>query len=75
MISINLFFCCRKVFTLINKYRNGLEKFSEISLNENDDFYNLLNMEDITNADYTHRERICEDFELKRLGKSHYLYV
>ena len=38
-------------------------------------FYNLLNMEDITDADYTHRERLCEDFELKRLGKSHYLYV
>ena len=37
--------------------------------------YKLLNMEDITDADYTHRERLCEDFELKRLGKSHYLYV
>ena len=24
-------------------------------------FYNLLNMEDITDADYTHRERLCED--------------
>ena len=71
MISINSFFCCRKVFTP----RNGLEKFSKISLNENEDFYNLLNMEDITDADYTHRERLCEDFELKRLGKSRYLYV
>ena len=31
MISIHLFFFCRKVFTLINKYRDDLEKFNEIS--------------------------------------------
>ena len=29
------------------------KKFNEISLPEKEDFYNNLNMEDITNADYT----------------------
>ena len=29
------------------------------------DFYSHLNMEDITDADYMHRKRVCKDFEIK----------
>ena len=32
-------------------------------------------MEDITKADYTHRKRVCKDFEIKKLGEYHDLYV
>ena len=32
-------------------------------------------MEDITDADYTHTNRVCEDFEIKILGEYHDLYV
>ena len=39
------------------------EKFNEISLPEKEDFYSNLNMEDITDAGYTHAKRICKDFK------------
>ena len=32
-------------------------------------------MEDITDADYAHAKRACKDFEIKKLGKCHDLYV
>ena len=47
------------------KYIYDWEKFYETSLPENKDFYNYLNMEDNTNADYTHKRRVCKDFEKK----------
>ena len=28
-------------------------------------------MEDITDADYMHTKRVCEDFEIKHLGEYH----
>ena len=39
------------------------EKFNETSLPENEDFYSHLNMEDITDAGYSHAKRVCKDFE------------
>ena len=39
------------------------EKFKETSLPEKEYFYSHLNMEVITNADYTHAERVWKDFE------------
>ena len=50
------------------------EKFNE-TLTEKEDFYSLLNMEDITDADYAHAKRVCKDFEIKNLGEYHDLYV
>ena len=32
-------------------------------------------MEHITDADYTHTERVCKDFEIKNLEEYHDLYV
>ena len=32
-------------------------------------------MEDITDADYTHAKRICKNFEIKKLGEYHDLYI
>ena len=32
-------------------------------------------MKDITDADYRHAKRICQDFETKHLGEYHDLYV
>ena len=50
-------------------------KFSEIILPAKEDFYSHLNMEDITDADYTHLKRVCKDFEIKNLGEYHDLFV
>ena len=49
---------------------DDLEKFNEKSLYEEENFYSHLNMEDITDADYTHAKRVC-----KSLGEYHDLYV
>ena len=44
------------------EYIDDWEKFNETSLPEKKYFYSLLNMEDITDADYAHSERVCKDF-------------
>ena len=51
------------------------KKFNETSLPEKEDFYTHLNMEDVSDADYTRLKRVCKDFEIKNLGKHHDLYV
>ena len=53
---------------------NGWEKFSETSLPKKEDFFGNLNMEDITDADYTHEKIVCKDYEIKNLGEYHDLY-
>ena len=57
------------------KYMDHSEKFNKPSLPEKEDFYSLLNMEDITDAAYAHSKRVCKDFEIKNLGQYHDLYV
>ena len=37
------------------------------SLKEKEDIYSYLNIEDITDADYTDTKRVCEDFEINNL--------
>ena len=54
---------------------NGWEKLSETSLPKKEDFFGNLNMEDITDADYTHEKIVCKDYEIKNLGEYHDLYV
>ena len=44
-------------------------------INEKEDFYSHLNIEDITGADYEHAKRVCKDFEIKNSGEYHELYV
>ena len=44
------------------EYIDDWEKFNETSLPEKKYFYSPLNMEDITDADYAHSERVCKDF-------------
>ena len=51
------------------------EKFKETSLPRKDNFYSHLNLEDITDADYTHAKKVGKDFEIKNLGECHNLFV
>ena len=57
------------------EFMDDWEKFNEPTLPEKEDFYNLLDMEDITNAHYTHAKRVCKDFEIKKLGEYHDFFV
>ena len=51
-------------------------KFHETPLlDEKEDFFIRLNMEDITDADYAHAKRVCRESEVKNLGEYHDLYV
>ena len=36
------------------------KKFNQTLLPEKEDFYSHLNMEDITDTDYTHVKRVCK---------------
>ena len=51
------------------------EKFNEKLLSEKEGFYSNWNMENITDSDYNHTKRICNDFEIKNLGKYPDLYL
>ena len=57
------------------EYMDDWEKFNETLFPEKENFYSHLNMEDITDADYTHAKRVCKDFGIKNLGEYHDLYV
>ena len=72
MISISLFDCWKKVFSLVNI---RMKKLNETSLPEKEDFHSYLNMEDITDADCTHAKRVSKDFEIKYLREYHDLYI
>ena len=47
------------------------ETFNEAALPENEEFYSNINLEGITNADYMHANRVCKDFEIKKLSENH----
>ena len=57
------------------EYMDDWEKFNKTSLPEKEDFYSHINIEDITDADYTHVKRVCIGFEIKNLGEYCDLYV
>ena len=47
---------------------NG-KRLNKKSLPEKERFYISLNLEGITDSDYNHAKRICNDLETKTLGK------
>ena len=51
------------------------ERFDETLLSDKKYFYSKLNLEDITNKDYTYAQKVFEEFELKSLGDYHNLHV
>ena len=51
------------------------ERFNETSLLNKESFYSNLNMEDITDVDYRHANRVFKAFKLKDLGQYYDLYV
>ena len=57
------------------EYVDDWGKFHEISLSSKEDFYSLLNMKDITDADYAHTKRVCKDLKIRNLRDYHDLYI
>ena len=42
---------------------------------EKDDFYSNINIEDITDPNYNHEKRVCNNFEIKHLCEYHDLHL
>ena len=68
MITIKLFYCCEKVFILMDIWMIGKNSMKHHYLKKK-------NWSDITDADYAHAKRVYKYFEIKKLGKYHDLYV
>ena len=51
------------------------EQFNETSLPEKEDANGHLNTEDFNDTDHAHAKRVTKDFEIKKLGEYHDLYV
>ena len=61
------------MFTL--EYMDCWERFDETLLHEKKDFYNNLNIKNITVVDYRHAKRIFKEFKINNLGDYHDIYV
>ena len=57
------------------EYMDSWEKFDETTLPPKEAFHSNLNLEDISNEDYAHAQKVREIFEIKNLGEYHNLYV
>ena len=57
------------------KYMDSWEKFNETAFRPKTDFYSNLNLEIISDEDYTHARKVCDILKIRNLGQYHYLYV
>ena len=51
------------------------ETFNETALPPKKYFYSNLNLENISDGDYLHAQKVWDVFEIKNLGEYHDLYV
>ena len=57
------------------EYMDSWEKFNETELSPKKDFYSSLNLENISDKDYTHSQKVWDVFKIKNLDEYHDLYV
>ena len=57
------------------EYRDSWERFDENTIPPKEAFYSKLDLENITDKDYEHVEKVWEVFEIKSLVEHHDLYV
>ena len=57
------------------EYLDSWEKFNETELPPKKDFNSSLNLENISDEDYAHAQKIWNVFGIKNLGEYHDLYV
>ena len=64
MITKSLFLCWKNVLIIMNIWMIGKNSTKHHYL-KHEKFYSHVNIEEKTNADYTHAERVCKNFEIK----------
>ena len=57
------------------EYMSTWNGFNETSLPGKKEFYNSLNVKNITDGDYKHTKRVWKNFKIKNVGNYHDLYV
>ena len=57
------------------EYMDSWERFNETSLPPKKAFYRELTVEDITDKDYNHAQKVWRVFRIKNIGEYHDLYV
>ena len=57
------------------EYMDNWEKSDEIAFLHKEAFYSNLNLEDISDEDYTHAQKVWDVFEINNIGDYHDLYV
>ena len=57
------------------EYVDSWEKFNEAALPPKKEFYSNLNLEDISDEDYKHVQKVLDVFKIKNLDEYHDLYV
>ena len=75
LININIFILLLRKGVYPYKYMDSWERFNEASLPDKKAFYSELNLEDITDKDYTHAQNFFEELKLKNLVYYHDYHV
>ena len=73
--DINKFILLLKKRVYPYEYMDSWERFNETSLPDKKAFYSELNLEDITDKDYAHAQKVFRELKLKIIGDYHDLYV
>ena len=73
--DLNKFVLLLRKGVYLYEYMDSWEKFNETTLPPKEAFYSNLNLEDITDKDYTHTQKVWSVFEIKNLGEYHDLFV
>ena len=72
--DINKFILLLRKGVYSYEYKDSWERFNETTLLHKNAFYSKLYLEDITDENYTHAQKVFEEFKLKKQGKYHDLY-
>ena len=56
-------------------FMDSFEKFDQTELLTKDQFYSILNDQDITNDEYNHAKKVWKTFNIKTMGEYHDLYL
>ena len=73
--DLNKFFLLLREGIYPYEYIDSWERFDETTIPLKEAFYSELNLENISDKDYEHVEKVWEAFEIKNLGEYHDLYV
>ena len=73
--DLNKFVLLLRKGVYLYEYMGNWENFDETTLPPKEAFYSYLNLEDISNEDYLHAQKVWDVFEIRHLGEYHNLYA